>query len=143
MAAELKLVQPHVKVTLIHSRGRLLSAEGLPDDCKDRALELILESGVEVLLNHRVSETREIESGNARPKSFEIKFSNGEAMIASEVVMAVSRSVPSSTYLPSEALDVDGYIKIHPKCVSPSCQFFVTSLILHHNHNSIVRTLTP
>ena len=30
MAAELKATQPHVKVTLAHSRDKLLSAEPLP-----------------------------------------------------------------------------------------------------------------
>ncbi len=55
MAAELKLAQPHVKVTLVHSRDKLMSAEGLPDSCKDKALELLLEGGVNVLLEHRMA----------------------------------------------------------------------------------------
>ena len=114
MAAELKLLQPNIKVTLVHSRDKLLSSEGLPDDAKDRALELVQEAGVETLMNHRVADLKETTRSDGQTIT-DIKFTNGESMTASRVIMAVSRSIPSTTYLPSEALDQEGYVKIQPR----------------------------
>lgn len=121
MAAELKLVQPHVNVTLVHSRDKLLSAEGLSDATKDKALELTREAGVEVLLNHRVKETKKLHqpaagSAPATPAGprYEIEFENGTKRFASEVIFAVSRPVPSTKYLPAAAVDEEGYVKIQP-----------------------------
>jgi pyruvate/2-oxoglutarate dehydrogenase complex dihydrolipoamide dehydrogenase (E3) component len=113
MAAELKLVHPGVKVTLVHSRDQLLSSEPLGDDIKDRALELLREMDVNVVLGQRVKETRaEVRDG---VKKLEIELSGGDKMAASEVLWALSRSVPCSGYLPSAALDEEGYVKITPR----------------------------
>ena len=118
MAAELKMVKPHVKVTLVHSRDKLLSSEGLPDETKDIALDLLEESGVEVLMNHRLATTKQLETTDGSKKQ-EIEFTNGHKLIASEVVMAISRSVPTTTYLPNNALDSEGYVHIRPKYEVP------------------------
>ncbi|KAG8414267.1 hypothetical protein J3459_014911 [Metarhizium acridum] len=83
-AAELKLVKPDVKVTLIHSRDKLLSSEHLSDECKDKALELLREAGVDVLMNHRLASTREVETANGPPK-YELEFTNGHKIAASYV----------------------------------------------------------
>ncbi|KAF3762169.1 putative pyridine nucleotide-disulfide oxidoreductase [Cryphonectria parasitica EP155] len=128
MAAELKLVRPEVKVTLVHSHDRLLSSEPLPDECKARALELVREAGVEVLLGKRVAETREKEkkkeggegegggSGGGGRTVKEIVFTDGETMDANVVIMAISRSIPSTAFLPQEVLvgDDKGLIKVRP-----------------------------
>ncbi|KAJ9150414.1 Apoptosis-inducing factor 2 [Pleurostoma richardsiae] len=118
MAAELKLVQPQTKVFLAHSRDKLLSAEPLPDECKDKALELLREAGVEVLLEHRLQETREVKGDDGKTRT-EIVFTNGHTMLANNVIMAVSRSVPTTTFLPAEALDSEGYVKIQPSLQLP------------------------
>lgn len=114
MAAELKLVQPAVAVTLVHSRDRLLSSEGLSDECKDKALELLVEAGVEVLMSHRVRATNKVETLDGSPK-FEVDFTNGHKMFASHVIMALSKSVATSSYLPPSALDDEGLVKIQPR----------------------------
>lgn len=114
MAAELKMVKPHLKVTLVHSRDKLLSSEGLPDKTKDVALQLLLEAGVEVLMSHRLTTNNKVETTDGSEK-YEIEFTNGYKMFASEVIMAISGSVPTSTYLPTSALDADGLVKIKPK----------------------------
>ena len=114
MAAELKMVQPNLRVTLVHSRDKLLSSEGLPDEAKDCALELVKEAGVETLMNHRVADLKERADSNGKTVT-DIKFTNGESMTASHVIMAVSRSIPTTTYLPAEALDEEGYVKIQPR----------------------------
>lgn len=107
MAAELKMVAPDVQVTLAHSRDKLLSAEPLPDDVKNRALELVREAGVETLMGHRLLSSLPLkpEGGDA---GYEVEFTNGHKMTASVVIEAISRSVPSTDYLPPAALAADG-----------------------------------
>lgn len=113
MAAELKLVHPDIKVTLIHSRNQLLSNEPLCDELKDRTLELTREMDVEVLLNKRVKETRtEVKDGVNKK---EVELNDGTKLIASEVIVALSKSVPSSSFFPASALDEEGYVKITPR----------------------------
>lgn len=114
MAAELKLVKPHVSVTLAHSRDKLLSSEGLSDECKDVALELLKETGVQVLMEHRLAKADKIATASGSFR-YEVEFTNGHKMVANEVIMAISKSIPSTTYLPASALDEEGYVKILPK----------------------------
>ncbi|KAK3346166.1 pyridine nucleotide-disulfide oxidoreductase-like protein [Lasiosphaeria hispida] len=119
MASELKLVHPHLKVTLVHSRDKLLSAEPLPDNVGERALELLREGGVDVLLPHRLDRAEEIkdESGNVGVR---VHFANGDSMLADQVIMAVSKSVPTTTFLPKDVLDEQGYVRIQPSLNFPS-----------------------
>jgi pyruvate/2-oxoglutarate dehydrogenase complex dihydrolipoamide dehydrogenase (E3) component len=116
MAAELKLVKPDIKVTLIHSREKLLSSEGLSDECKDKSLELLREADVEVLMSHRLATTTKVDTTDGSSK-YELEFTNGHKITASEVIMAVSKSTSTATYLPASAIDDQGYIKIEKKFV--------------------------
>lgn len=119
MAAELKTIQPETKVTLVHSRDKLLSSEGLPDECKDKAVELVKATGVELLLNKRLAGTKEVKRGDGRTVT-EVSFADGEKMEASVVIMAVSKSVPSTEFLPKEALDEEGLIKARASMQFPT-----------------------
>lgn len=112
MAAELKLVQPDRKVTLIHSRSKLLSSENLPDDFKDRALLLLQEAGVETIMGARVMNVSAVEEGEASPVV--LTLSDGRKIKVGFVINAVSKFTPTSSYLPSAALDKEGYVKITP-----------------------------
>ncbi|KAI1636268.1 hypothetical protein F4809DRAFT_650660 [Biscogniauxia mediterranea] len=111
MAAELKYVQPNVKVTLAHSRDKLLSAEPLPDMVKDCALEMTQQAGVDVLLDHRLQSSTPVK-GEDGTEVYEVEFTNGHKMTASLVIMAISKSVPSTDFLPKEALSDEGYVKV-------------------------------
>ncbi|KAI1075500.1 FAD/NAD(P)-binding domain-containing protein [Whalleya microplaca] len=113
MAAELKHVQPNVKVTLAHSRDKLMSAEPLPDIVKDCAYDLTVQGGVDVLLNHRLTSSNLVKNEDGT-EVYEVEFSNGHKMVASQVIMAISRSVPSTSFLPKESITEDGYVKILP-----------------------------
>jgi thioredoxin reductase len=114
MAAELKLVQPHIKVTLVHSRDKLLSSEPLPEEVKDVSLELVREAGVNVLMSHRLDRTEETKDEHGS-KCLRLHFTNGHTMLADQVSLAVSRPTPSTTFLPSSVLDEEGYVKIQAK----------------------------
>ncbi|THZ52916.1 FAD/NAD(P)-binding domain-containing protein [Aureobasidium pullulans] len=111
MASEIKVIEPWQKVTLIHSRDKLLSAEPLPDDFKERSLEVLKEAGVEVIMGQRVTDTTTIKT-DAGSKSWRLTLANGEQITAGHVITAISRSTPTSGYLPATALDKHGYVKI-------------------------------
>ncbi|KAH7160617.1 hypothetical protein EDB81DRAFT_878967 [Dactylonectria macrodidyma] len=111
MAAELKMVQPHLKVTLVHSRDKLLSNENLPDETRDAALMVLKEGGVEALMSHRLASTKEVKDTDGSVK-YEIEFTNGHKISASEVVMAISKSTRTTNYLPDAVVDEEGYVKI-------------------------------
>lgn len=111
MASEIKTIEPWQKVTLVHSRDKLLSAEPLPDDFKERSLEVLKEAGVNVILGQRVTDTTAVQSDNGFI-SWELALSGGQQIVAGHVIMAISRSSPTSAYLSSAALDKDGYVKI-------------------------------
>ncbi|KAH9990471.1 FAD/NAD(P)-binding domain-containing protein [Xylariaceae sp. FL0662B] len=134
MAAELKYAQPHVNVTLAHSRDKLLSAEPFPDMVKDCAYDLTVQSGVEVLLNHRLHSSNLVKNDDGT-EFYEIEFSNGKKMIAGEIIMAISRSVPSTSFLPKESLTDNGYVNVLPTLQLSSdvpnakCHFAVGDLI--------------
>jgi NADH dehydrogenase FAD-containing subunit len=110
IAAELKLLMPDVNVTLIHSRSKLLSSEPLPDEFKDRALQLVHEAGVGTILGVRVVDTIENKASGS-----EVLLSDGRRVKADLVINAVSKFHPTTTYLPSTVLDDDGYVKIKPR----------------------------
>ncbi|KAH0267984.1 FAD/NAD(P)-binding domain-containing protein, partial [Aureobasidium melanogenum] len=111
MASEIKAIEPWQQVTLVHSRDKLLSAEPLPDDFKERSLEVLREAGVNVILGQRVIDTTAVQTDDGS-KSWRLTLSGGQQIAAGHVITAISRSTPTSTYLPSTVLDKDGYVKI-------------------------------
>ncbi|CAI7671165.1 unnamed protein product [Penicillium pancosmium] len=113
MAAELKILYPDQKITLIHSRNRLLSSEPLPDDFAERVESCLREVGVETILGQRVVETTAVDTENGR-RVWRLTLADGRELTTGLVLSAISRSIPTSTYLPSDALNEDGYVKIHP-----------------------------
>jgi NADH dehydrogenase FAD-containing subunit len=117
MAAELKLVEPSQNVTLIQSRDKLLSSEPLPDDFKDRTALVLQEQGVKVILGHRVTKQEEVDLKDGNPH-FKLTMSDGSEILAGHVIWAISKSIPSTTFLPEETLNSEGYVKINSKCAT-------------------------
>ncbi|KAK5789023.1 hypothetical protein VI817_008147 [Penicillium citrinum] len=113
MAAELKVLYPHQKITLIHSRNRLLSSEPLPDDFAQRVDSTLREVGVETILGQRVIDTTAVDVENGC-RIWRLTLADGRELTTGLVLSAISRSIPTSTYLSSDALNEDGYVKIHP-----------------------------
>ncbi|KAJ5651104.1 uncharacterized protein N7484_004827 [Penicillium longicatenatum] len=112
MAAELKVLYPEQKITLVHSRNRLLSSEELPDDFAERALAILREENVEVILGKRVIDTTAVDSGKER--AWRLILADGQQLMTGLVLNAISQPVATSTYLEPEALNEEGLIKIHP-----------------------------
>lgn len=112
MAAETKLCHPHTKVSLVHSRDKLLSSEPLPDEVKDTALQALRDAGVEVLLSERVTGTTASIGPDGRPLQT-LTLQDGSHLVASQVISAISRSVPTTSYLPKSAVDSEGLVKIN------------------------------
>lgn len=113
MAAELKAVRPECKVTLVHSRARLLSSEPLPDEVGNRALDLLHETGVETIMSTRVTNIEKKDE-----KTSVLSLSDGRQITCSLVINAISKFTPTSSYLPASILDDNGYVKIKAKYVS-------------------------
>jgi NADH dehydrogenase FAD-containing subunit len=113
MAAELKILYPQQKVILIHSRTRLLSSEPLPDDFAERVDSILRETGVEVILGQRVVETSAVDAED-ETRVWNLTLSDGRIIATGHVSNAVSQAIPTSTYLPQEALNEQGYVKVHP-----------------------------
>jgi pyruvate/2-oxoglutarate dehydrogenase complex dihydrolipoamide dehydrogenase (E3) component len=111
MAAEAKLCHPHTSVKLVHSRSKLLSSEPLPDEVKDLALHALRDAGVEVFLSERVTGTTASIGTDGRPMQT-LTLQDGSHLVASQVITAISRSVPATSYLPESALDSEGLVKI-------------------------------
>lgn len=116
MAAELKVLDPKQKVTLVHSRERLLSAEPLPDDFKERVASVLRETGVEVIVGRRVIETTAVDTEGAK-RTWQLTLSDGTQLKTGHVMNAVSKCIPTSSYLPKDALTQDGYVDIQPTYV--------------------------
>lgn len=108
MAAELKSVEPDLKVTLVHSRDHLLSAEPLPEDFKDATLTVLRDSGVDVVLNKRVIGVSEPDIDDR----LTLTLSDNSTFVASHVINAISQPTLTTSYLPSSVLDSQGYVKI-------------------------------
>jgi NADH dehydrogenase FAD-containing subunit len=113
MAAELKLVHPNKSVRLVHSNEKLLSSEPLPDELRDTTLSLVQEAGVEVLLSSRVKDVTEMK--NHHGKEYKVVLGDGKGMLASHVIWAISKAVPTTNYLPTSALDSNQLVKINAK----------------------------
>jgi thioredoxin reductase len=116
MAAELKLVEPNLAVTLVHSRDKLLSSEPLPDEFKDRSALVLQEQGVKLILGHRVMKQAKVDLDDGT-SHFKLTMSDGSEMLASHVIWAISKSIPSTTFLPEHTLNEEGYVKINGRYV--------------------------
>ncbi|KAI5291613.1 hypothetical protein KEM54_002890 [Ascosphaera aggregata] len=130
MASEIKMVDPNQTVTLVHSRQKLMSSEPLADAYKDKVLEIVHEAGVKTVLGSRVKETGESPSGTS------VVLENGDTLEASVVINAVSKFSPRHSYLPDNALDETGYVKITPTLNLPQ---EIPNSLYHYAAGDIVR----
>jgi hypothetical protein len=109
MAAETAMIYPNLKTTLIHSRGKLLSSEPLPEEFGDKTLELLREGGVNVILGKRVLSTS---SSDQDPSKTILNLSDNTTMTASHICWAISAPKPTTNYLPSSTLNSDSEVTV-------------------------------
>jgi apoptosis-inducing factor 2 len=115
MAAEVKNNYPECEVVLVHSRDRLLSAEKLPDDFKDKVLESLTEHGVQVMLGRRVVGE---EQADVKTDGFAklIKLSpGGESLFCDEVIYSSGGGNKANTgFMPGKLVDEQGCVLVRP-----------------------------
>ena len=109
MASELKLCHPDKSIKLVHSHSTILNSEPLPEEFKAKALELLIESGVEPILSERVVDYK---PDSPKDKGFTVTLKSGKTLRAGKVVWALSHQRPTSTYLPKEAVNEEGYVSV-------------------------------
>jgi NADH dehydrogenase FAD-containing subunit len=109
MAAETAMVYPNLKTSLIHSRSQLLSSEPLPEEFRDKTLELLREGGVNVVLGKRVLSTT---PSDQNPSKTILNLSDNTTMTASHICWAISAPKPTTSYLPSSTLNSDGEVTV-------------------------------
>jgi thioredoxin reductase len=103
---------PSIKVSLIHSRDRLLSNEPLSDEFMAQTAEMLQEEGVVVILNQRPSITTDGQGNQI------LRFKDGTETQPGFIFDATSKWVPITAYLPAAALDDEGYVKVQAKFAS-------------------------
>ncbi|KAH7125621.1 hypothetical protein B0J11DRAFT_487400 [Dendryphion nanum] len=107
-AAEIKNYYPSISVTLIHSRSEVLSSEPLPSEVKAKAQTLLVEEGVDLILENRATITA-LPTGKK-----EVTLANGTSIIADTVIDSTKKGVPTTGFLPVEAVDEAAEIKVTP-----------------------------
>ncbi|XP_074088545.1 ferroptosis suppressor protein 1 isoform X2 [Macrotis lagotis] len=96
MAAELKTDYPEKEVTLIHSKVPLADPELLP--CvRQEVKEILLQKGVELLLNERVINLEELPLNEHRD-SIQVKTDKGTHLVANLVILCNGIKINSSVY---------------------------------------------
>ncbi|KAL4776970.1 hypothetical protein BDW60DRAFT_175174 [Aspergillus nidulans var. acristatus] len=129
IAAECKMLHPDTPVTLIHSRSSLLSSEPLPAEFASKALEVLRENGVNVILGARVTSITEKDSAQHQT----LTLSTNKTLTASHVINAVSRYTPTApSFLPASVCDEHGYIRITPTLEFPSDSVLPASVAGDH-----------
>ncbi|KAF4769985.1 hypothetical protein HAV15_011638 [Penicillium sp. str.  len=105
------------KIKMHHPKTRLLSNEPLPDEFKSRALELLKEEGVEVILCERPTIT-------ALPdQTSRIETNHAKQMNAGHVFWATSQKAPSTGFLPKSLLREDGSIMVDAQVIGHHLSF--------------------
>ncbi|XP_056652506.1 ferroptosis suppressor protein 1 [Monodelphis domestica] len=96
MAAEVKTDYPEKKVTLIHSKTPLADPELLP--CvRQEVKKILLEKGVELVLNERVSNLEELPL-NEYHDSIRVQTDKGTQLVANLVILCTGIKINSSAY---------------------------------------------
>jgi NADH dehydrogenase FAD-containing subunit len=114
VAAEIKLKFPDTIVRLIHAHEKLLASEPLPNELKDKVLELLCESGVDLVLKERVLDIKPNTPTEKGYESFTVTLSSGRQIRAGKVINAVSRGTPNTQFLDQGLLTDDGYVNVRP-----------------------------
>ncbi|KAL1627092.1 hypothetical protein SLS54_002631 [Diplodia seriata] len=99
---------------------------------EDRALAVLREAGVETILGRRVLDTVPVDGAS----HVKLSLSDGSTLIAGQVVNAISKSVPTSSFLPKDILDDEGYVKVQASLRFPAD---VPNAEYHYAAGDIVR----
>jgi thioredoxin reductase len=110
VAAKVQLEYPNNEVILIHSRDTLINAEPLPEEYKAKALELLLITGVQVKLSHRVLADEKIETTEG--STTQLTLSGGEKLVCDRVIYSAVQKGANTGFLPNVEMDKNGCILV-------------------------------
>jgi NADH dehydrogenase FAD-containing subunit len=110
MAAYIKVQFPACRVSLVHSRDALLSSEPLPSEFKAKALDLLREGGVDVILGQRVLGETDVGVGS-RKKA--LRLSGGQVIECDKVIYSAKQLGANTDFvgLSNENVDDKGCIR--------------------------------
>lgn len=114
MAESLESKHPEQDVTLIRSRRELLGGEPLPDDFKRKLHELVLEKGVKVILNNRVTSQTTDVNDDSGTTGHQLTLSNGNVLrydMVLDTTGFMEAATPTGT---NSLLGVNGVLAVHP-----------------------------
>lgn len=114
MATSLESKHPEQDVTLIRSRRELLGSEPLPDDFKRKVHELVLEKGVKVILNNRVTSQTTDVNDDSGTTGHQLTLSNGN-FLRCDMVLNTTGFMKAATLTGTHSLlGVNGVLAVHP-----------------------------
>jgi hypothetical protein len=111
MAAKIQLEYPNNEVILVHSRDKLISAEPLPDEYKDRAYELLSITGTQILLGQRVTDERVVESKDGQTR-IEVTLSSGDKILCDKIIYSATQKGANTPFVPKQGRDANGCILV-------------------------------
>jgi NADH dehydrogenase FAD-containing subunit len=108
-AGEIKNYYPGIHVTLVHSRSEVLSSEPLPTEVKEKARTLLVEEGVDLVLESRAS-IKDLPDG-----THEVTLANGTVLHADFIIDATKKGSATTGFLPAEILNEEKEILVNPQ----------------------------
>lgn len=111
MAAEIKHHFPRADVILVHSRNALLSNEPLPDEFKKIAKDLLMQTGVIIILGQRVINEQD-QDGIKR-----LTLSGGEQLECDRVIYTAQQQGANTGFILQDVVDEKGCIRARETCV--------------------------
>jgi hypothetical protein len=110
MAAKIKL-EYNNEVILVHSRNKLISAEPLPEEYKDRAFELLSITGTQIKLGQRVTDEQVVKSEDGLTR-IEITLSSGETILCDKIIYSATQKGANTLFVPKQGRDANGCILV-------------------------------
>jgi pyruvate/2-oxoglutarate dehydrogenase complex dihydrolipoamide dehydrogenase (E3) component len=114
MATSLKSRFPEQDVTLIHSRKELLGSEPLPDDFKRKVHDRVLEKGVKLILNNRVTSQNSDTNNGTGATGYRLTLSNGNVLRYDMVLDTTGFKKAATPTGTNSLLGVNGVLAVHP-----------------------------
>jgi hypothetical protein len=113
MATFLKAKISHLEVTLIHSHQSLLGSEPLPDEFKNKVLELVAQEGIKLILGHRVKWPIIATKDDPKAARHQLELSNGQTLSYDMVLDTTGYLQTAESIEKQDLLRQSGNLAVH------------------------------